>query len=344
MKAKEHKRETSTVKSPKDEDRYSAIIIILSVFFVATVIGLIVFTQMQTKEKVSKGIQYKKHYMFVNQTGNSYISDRIYEEAKLYGKQNGVYVEQLGSFSESDYKIADYLKMAMAMKVDGIILEGTDEDDVRMTINQASEQGIPVVTILSDCAGSRRKSFIELGDYNLGMQYGRQIINIAKEREAKVVFLMHETAKESKIVRGIQKTLKNEGEHLQVRFQTEQMESDTQFSTADKIQKILTNENTRPDILICMNEKDTQTVYQSLIDYDLEGKVQIIGSCVSESLMKAVRDGGIAALIDVNTKQAGMLCIDALSYYIENGSVNDYISVDEMVITKENVERYIEDE
>lgn len=346
MKAKDDKKESAIIKFQKDVDRYGAIVIMLSCFFVATVIGLIVFTQMQTEEKVSKGIQYKRHYMFVNQTGNSYISDRIYEEAKSYGKQNGVYVEQLGSFSESDYEIADYLKMAMAMKVDGIILEGEDEDDVRMTINQASAQGIPVVTILSDCAGSRRKSFIELGDYNLGKQYGQQIINVAKTRKAKVVLFMHETTEESehKIVMGIQEVLKEEGKHLQVDFRTEQTKSDTQFSTFAQIKKMLTNEETRPDILICMNEKDTQMVYQSLIDYELEGKVQIIGSCVSESLIKAVRDGGIAALIDVDTVQAGVLCVDALSYYIEEGSVKDHISVDEMVITKENVERYIEDE
>lgn len=346
MQAKDNKKESHTVKFKKVVDKYWAVIIILSSFFAATIIGLIVFTQMQTKEKVSSKVQYKRHYMFVNQTGNSYISDMIYEDAKVYGKQKGIYVEQLGSFSGSDYGIVDYLKMAMSMKVDGIILEGSDEDDVRMAINQASEQGIPVVTILSDCAGSRRKSFIELGDYNLGRQYGRQIINIAERREPKVVLLMHESEKESesKIKNGIQETLENEGNHLQVSFRTEQMDSDTQFSTSEKMKEILTDEETRPDILICMNERDTRMVYQSLVDYDLEGKVQIIGYCVSESLMKAVRDGGIAALIDVDTEQAGMLCIDALTYYLENGSVNDYIIVDDMVITKENVERYIEDE
>ena len=104
------------------------------------------------------------------------------------------------------------------------------------------------------------------------------------------------------------------------------------------------NEDDRPDILICMDERDTKTVYQLLMDFDLEEEVQIIGSGVSESLVKAVGDGKIAALIDVDTKQAGMLCIDALNYYIENKSVNEYIVVDAMVITKENAKRYLENE
>lgn len=252
----------------------------------------------------------------------------------------------MGNFSNSDYGTTDYLKMAMAMRVDGIILEGSDDDEVRMCINQASEFGIPVVTILSDCAGSRRKSFIELGDYNLGREYGRVVINITETRTPRVVLLINEAAKENEnqVETGIRETLRNEGNHLQVQFETQWLESSAKSHSSDKIKEILMDEDTRPDILICMNEKDTKLVYQSLIDYNLEDEVQIIGFCVSESLLKAVREGGIAALIDVDTVQAGELCVDALNYYIENSRVNNYIIVDDTVITKENVERYIEDE
>lgn len=346
MKSKTNVRGQRKLGSEKFLDRYWVLVIVLLSFFMIMIVGLIVFTQMQVKGNESSGILYKRHYMFVSQTGNSYISDRVYEEAKKYGQEKGVYVEQLGNFSDSDYGTVDYLKMAMAMKVDGIILEGTDEDEVRRTINQASDLGIPVVTVLSDCAGSRRRSFIELGDYNLGREYGRVVIDIAETRTPEVVLLTDEATNEHKkqIGIGIQETLKNEGNHLQVNFRTEQLEMDTQFRSSDKIKEILLDKNTRPDILICMNEKDTKMVYQSLIDYNLEGKVQIIGSCVSESLIKAVRDGAIAALIDVDTAQTGMLCVDALNYYIENGSVNEYIIVDDTVITSENVERYIGDE
>lgn len=346
MKSKKRVQGQRKLKSEKFLDRYWIFVIVLLSLFVLMMVGMIVFNQIQVKGNESSGVTYKRHYMFISQTGNSYISDRVYEEAKKYGQEKGVYVEQLGSFSDSDYGTVDYLKMAMAMRVDGIILEGSDEDEVRKTINQASDLGIPVVTVLSDCAGSRRRSFIELGDYNLGREYGRVVIDIAETRDLEVVLLTNEDTNENKkqIGIGIQETLKNEGNHLQVNFRTEQLETDTQFRSSEKIKELLLDENTRPDILICMNEKDTKMVYQCLIDYNLEGKVQIIGSCVSESLIKAVRDGEIAALIDVDTAQTGRLCIDALNYYIENGSVNEYIIVDDTVITGGNVERYIGDE
>ncbi len=348
MKDNKYENYVSEIKPGKMLDRYWMFIIVLLSLFTVVMVGLIVFTQTQVKKSKDSETKYQYHYMFISQTRNSFISDRIYEEAKKHGKENEIYVEQLGRFSDSNYGTRDYLKMAMDMKVDGIILEGSDDEEVRLCINQASDSGIPVVTILSDCAGSRRKSFIELGDYNLGREYGRVVINITETRTPKVVLLMNEAAKEkdneNQIETGIRETFKNEGNHLQVQFSIQQLEISGEYSSSDKISEILLDEKKRPDILICMNEKDTKLVYQSLIDYNLEGEVKIIGSCVSESLLKAVRDGGIAALIDVNTEQTGVLCVDALNDYIEKGRVNNYIIVDDTVITSANVERYIKDE
>lgn len=344
MKSKEREQKKAAFRQGRLLDRYGTFVIIMLCLLLAVIAGLIVLTQKRLHKAEDQQTVYSRHYMFVSRAGNSYVSDRIYEEAKEYGKKKGVYVEQLDHFLDAGYDEADYLKMAVSMQVDGIILEGTAEDEVRHWVNQASEQGIPVVAILSDCPGSRRKSFIELGDYALGKEYGRVVVNIARTREPKVVLLMEQTEGENQIQTGIRETLKTEGSHLQVQFQTEYVGGETGIRLPDKIRELLEEEENRPDILLCRNERDTQLVYQSVIDYDLEGEVQIIGSCVSEALMRAVQDGEVAALIDVDTGQVGMFCIDALDHYIENGSVNDYIVVDDMVITAENVERYLDEE
>lgn len=328
-------------------DRYRILTMILAVFLATAIIGLLLFARKRAQDEQLSDIRYQRHYMFISQTENQFITDKIFEEAQKYGMEQGVYVEQMGRFPETDYGIVDDLNMAMAMKVDGIILEGSDEENVRKAVNQAADMGIPVVTVLSDCAGSRRKSFIELGADNIGREYGRQIISITNKRNPDVVLLMNEEMVENgsadEILSGIRRTLHNEGNHLQVRLRTELLGVDGRQDSSDHIRELMTNE-TKPDILICMNEKDTKLVYQSLIDYDLEGKVQIIGSCVTESLLKAVRDGEIAALIHVDTAQTGKLCVDALDCYIEKKSVKEFIIVDDKVITGENVERYIADE
>lgn len=335
-------------QAEKEENKFRVLVMALAVFLAAAIIGLLLFAQNRTYNQETGETEFQRHYMFISQTGNQFITDKIFQEAQKYGKEQGVYVEQMSRFSEADYGIVDYLNLAMAMRVDGIILEGSDEDAVRKAVNQAADMGIPVVTFLSDCAGSRRKSFVELGTDNIGREFGRQIIRIADKRNPNVVLLMNEEMAENgsadEILSGLRQTLQNEGNHLQVRLSTQMMGTGGLQETSDMIREFMDRKENRPDILICMNEKDTKLVYQSLIDYDLEKEVQIISCCVSESLLRAVRDGEIAALIHMDTLQTGKLCVDALDYYIENESVREFIIVDDKVITQENIERYIADE
>ena len=45
-------------------------------------------------------------------------------------------------------------------------------------INEAVEKGIPVVTLINDNTQSARCSFVGLGGYNIGREYGSQITEI----------------------------------------------------------------------------------------------------------------------------------------------------------------------
>ena len=63
--------------------------------------------------------------------------------------------------------------------VDGIIVTGDDEEETVELIDEAVDAGIPVVTILSDCIESRRQCFVGSNNYNIGQEYGRQILKHA---------------------------------------------------------------------------------------------------------------------------------------------------------------------
>lgn len=320
------------------------------IFLFATLIVLLsmfVAYQKNVKEEKKDEVVYKRHYLFIEQDRNNTLTNQVFHEAQKYGEEKGVYVERLENMSFSDYTTKDYLKMAIAMNVDGVILEGEDDQQEKELINQSVDAGIPVVTVFTDCKDSKRQSFIELGSYNLGREYGRFIINMAKERELKALLLTEDgidANNQNMIYTGIRETLNNEGNHLNVQLEVEKLDTVSQFSAAVRIREILMDEKTRPDIMICTSEQETEAVYQSLIDHNLVGKVDIIGYCVSDTILKAVQNGGIAALINVDTERMGELCVDVLDDYIESGHVSDYIMVDTNVLTKENLEGYLKNE
>lgn len=343
MSDKEKKNEI-TERPKRRLDKYGLYIVVLLLFFVAAIVIISLYLRSQLNSVKKGDKSYKYHFVFIGKSEDSYTANHIYEEAKSYGRQHDVYVEKLKNSASASYSDDDYVRMAKDMGVDGIIIEASDEKSLGSCIDEAAKNGVPTITILTDCPGSR-KSFIEIGNYNLGREYARTIINITRTRSPKVmVFINEEQDGYLQVVDGIRETLANEGNHLSPELDIKNVGDMPNFRITELVKESLSDAETRPDILICVNEHDTKVVYQAARDYDLAEKTQLIGYGISEPLLRAVRDGEIAAIVDADSAQLGMMSVDVLLNYHKKGSCNDHIIVDDTVVTKDNVERYLDED
>ena len=157
---------------------------IVLVLFFATLAGLYFYREMitslgQAQEENLR--EYQRLYAYIAEDPESQLSNRIYKEIDSYAQANGCYVEMTGQNLSTSYSKADRINIAISSKVDGIILEGDDSPETVSLINKATANGIPVVTVLSDCVSSGRKSFVGLNNYTLGTEYGAELAAIAKE-------------------------------------------------------------------------------------------------------------------------------------------------------------------
>ncbi|MCR5701597.1 MAG: substrate-binding domain-containing protein [Lachnospiraceae bacterium] len=327
-------------------DRYEKRMIVFLLILLLIIIGIFAFVHIQLQNASVDESTYNYHYVFISKSEDSYTANHIFEEARDYGKPRGIYVERLKENLNLSYTNADYIKMAAAMNADGIFVEASAEDEIKESINDTSNEGIPVVTILSDCPGSRRKSFVELGQYNLGREYGRIVIDVTKTRSPEVMVLVDDDADSGtiQIINGIKETLENEGNHLEVQFVEQEVDGTLNFRFMNKVNDILSAKRGQPDIIICLNVRDTQMVYQAIKDYSISVDAQIIGTGISESLLKSIKEGDFVALVDANATQAGMMCVDSMTAYLKNGNINEHIIVEDTIVTKENVERYLNEE
>ena len=88
------------------------------------------------------------------------------------------YVELIAPEHGSSYTKADYLRIGIASQVDGIIVEADGSSEEQELIQEALEQDIPVVTVLTDDSSSARISFVGLNSYQLGNAYTEQILGL----------------------------------------------------------------------------------------------------------------------------------------------------------------------
>ena len=97
-----------------------------------------------------------------------------------------------------------------------------------------------------------------------------------------------------------------------------------------------------PDIIVCLNEVNTVSVYQTIVEQNRVGESVILGYYDSDTILKAIDKDVIYATITIDTAQLGHDCIEALNEYIDYRRVSDYYGVDYRIINKDNVGDYLE--
>ena len=110
------------------------------------------------------------------------------------------------------------------------------------------------------------------------------------------------------------------------------------FETEEAVTDIFQQKDKVPDILVCMDEETTECARQAVLDFNLAGKVTIIGYYSSEDILTAVEKGVISVTCDVDTDQLGKYTIEALTEYQKEGRTNSYYNVDINFLDKDAVQ------
>ncbi|MCI8586140.1 MAG: sugar ABC transporter substrate-binding protein [Lachnospiraceae bacterium] len=301
---------------------------------------------------------YDRHYVMITGREDGDFWDRVYESALAEGKRRGVYVERFGEDLAVEYDRNELLKLAMLASVDGIIVPGDEEEETVALLQEAVEQGIPVVNVLEDSMGSSRQCFVGNNSYNLGQDYGRQILellakqekegdHVSSENPAKVMVLVDENRTDTSqnlVLLGIRETLENEGEGIPVTVEARPVDNSRSFSSEESIRDIFLNSEMLPDILVCLSAVHTRCAYQAAVDYNQVGTVQMLGYYDSEAILEAVSKNILYSTISLDTEQMGRLCVQALDEYVETGYTNNYMAVDTRLIRAEEAERLVNQE
>lgn len=118
---------------------------------------------------------HAERIVVISQEQGSYVMNEIQDGAKAAASKYGMSIDFWGVYRSNVEELLKQLDIAIASKVDGIIVEGIDQPDFTRMVNKATEKGIPVITINSDAPGSLRKTYIGSDHYQEGILMGRQL-------------------------------------------------------------------------------------------------------------------------------------------------------------------------
>ncbi len=368
-----------TIRLPKKEKILTGILLSVTiVMLLATIVSLFFFRRQMRRVDLpgEEDVQtFDQHYALIVDDPDDPLWDAVYRQMQTVGEEQNVYVERFGDNLATSYPKADLLRIAIESKVDGIILEADESDEITALIYKAGLENIPVVTVLHDCVGSGRVSFVGINNYSFGNEYGNLILKAATEIRAgrkaaedaseedtdeadaqegndegtvRVLILLDgQTADTSQsiVYAAVQENIEAAGDAAQkLIIDTERINANSVFRTEERIRDIVQNNTDLPDIVVCLNEQNTASVYQTLVDQNKVGQIYVIGYFDSDTILRGIERRGIYATVTISAQQMGDYCVEALNEYVNTGHVSDYFSVDFACINAQNVSQYLTEE
>lgn len=296
----------------------------------------------KSRQQEESGEVYRYKYDMIVDSPESFFWQAFYGCAQDWAQKNDAILELKGSGKENDYTKLDYMNMSIASNADGIILQYSGEQGLEAKINEAVQKGIPVVTVMGDAVHSKRQSFVGVSDYQLGSAYGEKVAEYVTEDTQSILILLKKNIddmNQSQIYTQISNAAQAKtGADAEIKVTGKNLLSTGTFETEEAVTDIFQQKDKVPDILVCMDEETTECARQAVLDFNLAGKVTIIGYYSSEDVLTAVEKGVISVTCDVDTDQLGKYTIEALTEYQKDGRTNSYYNVDISFLDKDAVQ------
>ena len=294
---------------------------------------------------------YDMHYAFIADDAEKEFWNEVYAAAVEEGEKENVYVERLGENLNVNYQTEDLLRIANNSSVDGIIFCGEDNEETVKLINEAVSKGIAVVSLRQDIEDSERQCFVGVNSYDLGLEYGKQIVELVEQegiQNPKICILADNTMSDSKqnlITFAIRDCFSEvwQGEENLPEMEIRKIDTSDAFSAEEAIRDIFMDSQNLPDIMVCLNSVYTQCTYQAAVDYNRVGEVKILGYYSTDAILDAVEKGIIYSTVQIDTQEMGNQCIRALTEYHESGYTSSYVPISTQVIGSEEARRLLQE-
>ncbi|MCR4749702.1 MAG: substrate-binding domain-containing protein [Lachnospiraceae bacterium] len=348
-------------KSPKKQSN-GLLIVSIMITVVSMVLILFFYRSYMNSFKEDKPLKYyDQYYVMIASDPKSSFMQAVYNGAVTEASESGICIDMLGDELPSDYTKYDLMRIAIDSRVDGIVIDADESEEMTELLDKAAQYDIPVVTLLDDNTKGERCSFVGIGGYDIGKEYGTKAADIikklrrdyfmttddAKEEDiasidvAVLVNASEPTTGQNIIISGIKEALAQSNQTgTTANVMLVSVDNSNPFSVEESIRDLFISDDI-PRVIVCLDELSTACVYQAVIDYNVVGKVNILGYYYSDVILNAIDRGVIQSTVSVDAAQLGEYCVNALKEYHELGATSQYFTADITFIDRSNVSVYI---
>ncbi len=255
------------------------------------------------------------------------------EAAKL-----GVKVQVLDAQNNSSKQIAD-LEAAAVQGAKAVIVAPTDSKALATAADELSQQGVAVISVDRNIAGSKAPVPHVGADNVAGGRAMSDWVVKTYPAGARVVVITNDPGSSSSIerVKGVHEGLTAGGSKFQI--VTEQTANSKRDQALTVTQNVLTSmHDNPPDVILCLNDDMAMGALEAVRAAGFTpDKVKVLGFDAIPEALARIRSGEMAASVEQNPGQQIRTALRQAVDKIKTGAAPKDVSLTPVLITKDNL-------
>jgi ribose transport system substrate-binding protein len=238
-------------------------------------------------------------------------------------------------------EMCQYLDIAIASKVDGIVVNALDERIFTNEIDKAVHMNIPVVTIEKDADSSKRLCFVGTSSYKLGTKAGKLLADATGGKSVAAVILENYNNEQVNLmqdarVKGINDSIDRYNEISIKNI----LSSDIGTFAAGELTRNILKNSPEVNAIICTTAKDTLAAAHTVIELGKTGDISIIGASDDPEVLEYVEKGVVYGTVVSDPYNMGYESIRTLVKIKGSSNWPTFIDTGIHVVTAENIDEY----
>lgn len=298
------------------------------------------FFQLVPTTRPPKTPNYIYHFAVITPESDSFYWKSFERGAYACARQNNIALEFRSPHFTNINEQLHFLEFAVLSKVDGIVTSVPEEERFLPLIKQASDWGIPVVTLDSIAnPPSKYVGYVGYDPFEFGVK-AAEALRSAQNGQARIAILIGPSRDShacKKILQGLSSFLNR---YPGMRIDMVLDSANGMISAEEQTYNILMN-HPEIDTILCTNAEDTEGVTQVVVDLNRVNRITVLGSGLTPEIARYIRRNVIYGTLAVDPASVGSRAIVTLQGVKEGFPMS--IRTDISFIDAENLDTFCKD-
>lgn len=281
------------------------------------------------------------HFVMIAKESNDSFLQGVQDGALRAARELNAAVETQSLWLADKNAQVDRIAAMIAARVDGIAVQVEDEPEYVRLLDEARENGIPVVAFESDVQ-SYSVPVIGSGSFQIGSEAGKLAIE-ASGGSARIAVIINgrmgqdESSAANLLILGLMDAFAG---YPDMRIETRQLTNGLMFGAAEVTNTIL-REFPDVNMIIATNDKDTLSVVDVVVDANRLSGMTIIGYGTPPETMKFIETEVVYGTVASSPEEIGYNSIKALAELRDSSFTSSYLSTNVYSYTARNIGEYM---